>query len=216
MKVNTLFVIQATAIILIAGSLGGMFVYTDIYEDVQRGIVEVLCLSCIKLQPITSRDFTFETANGANHPSFVTDTLREEGIILIQYGEKACTACIEMIDNIIKPYFNLEFDKTKSHEFTVDLGNFSFQYIYIYVDDDDTSQELKDSYKIYDKDHIGGFPMFTIITIEYHHGGEIRPFYTSLYGKFEKNNNYPKMYQTFYELLEESNELYERNIIGFI
>lgn len=215
MKDTYLFVIQVTAMILFAGAFGGLVFYDDVYEDVQAGIVEVLCLSCIKLQPKTSKDFTFETANGEEHPNFITDTLKEEGIILIQYGEKACVACDDMIANVIKPYFNLEFDKTKSNEFTVDLGNFSFKYIYIYVDDEETSQEMKGSYQIYDKDHISGFPMFTIITLEYHHGGDIRPFYTSLYGKFEKNNNYPKMFQTFYDILEESNERYEANIIGY-
>ena len=57
--------------------------------------------------------------------------------------------------------------------------------------------------------------MFTVITIEYDHSGKIKPYYASLYGKFEKNNNYPKMTQTFTDLIETSMELWDRNIAGY-
>ena len=210
-----LLTVQVSGLILISGSLSGMLVYTDIYDEVESGIVKVLCLSCIKLQPRTSKEFTFKTANKQQHPDFIVDTLKNKGPILIQYGEKACVACDDMIANVIKPYFDLDFDKTKSFETEINLENLSFMYIYIYIDDGSTSEERKNSYDVYDKDHIRGFPMFTIITIEYDHGGYIKPYYTSLYGKFETNNNYEKMYETFVELLEFSNELYDRNIAGF-
>jgi len=215
MNKTVLLTLQVCAIIIISGSLGGMLFYTDIYDDVQSKIVEVLCLSCIKLQPHTSKEFTFKTANNKSHPDFVINHLKNNGPILIQYGEKACLACDNMIDNVIKPYFNLSFDKTKSFETQVSLENLSFMYIYIYIDDDSTTDEKIDSFNNYDKDHITGFPMFTIITIEYDHGGDIKPYYTSLYGEFEENQDYEKMYETFIELLEFSNELYDRNIAGF-
>jgi len=211
-----MLVIQVSMLLLVSGALGGMLYFTDIYDDVQSTIVEILCLSCIKLQPKTSREFTFETANGKPHPDFVVNTLKTKGPILIQYGESGCPACDDMIDNVMIPFFNLEFreEEPKSFKTEVNVGNLSFFYIYIYIDDDNIPTERKESDEIYDKDHIGGFPMFTIITIEYDHGGDIKPYYTSLYGNnFE--DSYKKMYETFIELLEFSNELYDRNIAGY-
>jgi len=222
MNKKTLLAVQISAIILFSSVLGGMFYFTDIYDDVESGIVRVLCLSCIKLQPVTSKEFTFDTANGEPHPDFVTDSLKTKGPVLIQYGYNGCDACHLMIKNVMKDFFNIKFievgewpDKLfKSFETEVNVGNLSFYYIYINIDDDNTPTSRKDSYPIYDKDHIGGFPMFTIITLEYTHGGDIKPYYASLYGaNFE--DSYKKMYETFIELLEFSSESYDRNIAGF-
>jgi hypothetical protein len=212
-----LFTIQACLLILISGSFGGLLVYTDIYDDVQGGIVEVLCLSCIKLEPITSRDFTFETANEADHPNFVKNTLKNKNFILIQYGTESCPACDDMIQFLIEPYFNISFysEKTKYHEYEIELENFSFQYIYIYIKDKGTAEEKTSSWEIYDKDNIGGFPMFTFITLEYEHSGKILPYYTTIYGKLNMGDDYSGIYKIFYELLEESQEKYERNIAGY-
>jgi len=63
-----ILIIQICALILVSGSLSLMLLQTDVYERVQSGIVEVLCLSCLKLEPITDTDFIFETANGKPHP----------------------------------------------------------------------------------------------------------------------------------------------------
>ena len=109
MNKKILLTVQITTIILFSGVLGGIFYFTDIYDEVKSGIVRVLCLSCIKLQPVTSREFTFETANGNPHPDFVVNTLKNKGPILIQYGEPACAACDRMIDNVMKKYFKIEF-----------------------------------------------------------------------------------------------------------
>jgi hypothetical protein len=210
-----LFVFQIAALLVVSGTFGGMIIFTDIYEDVQSKIVETLCLSCIKLDTNLPIKFTFETANNQAHPEFVIDTLKTKGPILIQYGEKACAACDDMINNIIKPYFELEFDKTKSFETEVITQDLNFIYIYIYIDDPSTSQKKIDSYDVYDIEHIRGFPMFTIITLEYDHGGTINPYFASLYGKFEPNDNYEKMKQVFTEILQNSKVLYNRNIPGF-
>jgi hypothetical protein len=213
---NKIAAIQISMILVVSGALGGMLVVTDIYDDVYSKIVSTLCLSCIKLDTNLPKDFTFKTADGQDHPEFIEDTLKTKGPILIQYGEKACAACDDMINFVIKPYFNLSFDKTSSYETEVNIDNLSFIYIYVYIDDDSTPQDRIDSFDIYDKEHFDAFPMFTIITIEYDHGGDIKPYYSTLYGKFEKDNNYEKMAQTFTELLELSQELYDRNIAGYI
>lgn len=210
-----MIVVQVTVFLLIMGSLGGMLAFTDIYDDVQSGIVETICLSCAKLDTNLPVEFTFTTANGKPHPDFIIDILKTRGPILIQYGEKACASCEDMINNIIKPYFNLEFDKTISFDIEVNAHNLSFVYVYIYIDDEATPQERIDSYDVYDIEHIRGFPMFTVITIEYDHSGKIKPFFASLYGKFEPNDNYEKMTQTFTDLIKNSEELWNRNLPGF-
>ncbi|KYK25331.1 hypothetical protein AYK24_05165 [Thermoplasmatales archaeon SG8-52-4] len=212
---NKFLVIQVIVFLLIAGSLGGMLAYTDIYDDVQSGIVETICLSCAKLDTSLPVKFTFTTANGKPHPDFIIDILKDRGPILIQYGEKACAACEDMINNIIKPYFNLQFDKTISFDVDVNMHGLNFTYVYIYIDDPATPQERVDSYDVYDSEHIRGFPMFTIITIEYDHSGKIEPFYASLYGKFEPNDDYEKMTETFTELIKNCEELWARNLPGF-
>jgi len=208
-------VLQIAVFLVITGSLGYMFVYTDIYDDVQSKIVETICLSCAKLDTNLPIDFTFKTANGKDHPEFVKDILKNKGPILIQYGEKACVACEDMIYNVIQPYFEIEFDKTITQDFDLDIHGLNFTYVYIYIDDPATPQEKIDSYDVYDSEYIRGFPMFTVITIQYDHSGKIKPYYASLYGKFEKGNNYPKMAERFHELIETSMDLWDTNIAGY-
>jgi hypothetical protein len=215
MNKKMLLAVQVGLILLISGVLGGMLYYTDIYDDVESGIVRVLCLSCIKLKPITSRDFTFDTANGRDHPDFVIDTLKNKGPILILYSEPGCTGCNKIIDEVMDPYFHINFtDKSESFETEVTIENISFYFYYIYIDVDAPKTEKTESFWIYDKDHISGLPMSTIITIEYSHGGDIKPYYSSLYSSdFEPTAK--KKYEVFVELLKFSNELYDRNIVGF-
>jgi len=70
-----MIVIQISALLLISGGLGGMFLFTDVYEEVQSNIVLVLCLSCMKLEVNTIKEYTFETANDAPRPDGVVDTV---------------------------------------------------------------------------------------------------------------------------------------------
>jgi hypothetical protein len=213
--IKNFFSIQIVILLFFTAGLTGVVVKTNVYDDVKNGIVDVLCLSCIKLQPKTSADFTFQTANNKDHPEFVKEILKTEGPILIQYGESACKGCDLMIENVMEPYFNLTFPekKPKSFETKIENRNLSFYYIYIFVDDN-KNKVREESYKIYDKDNIDGFPMFTIITLEYDHSGDIKPYYTTLYGLFE-GENYKKTKETFTMLLSESRQLYDRNIKGY-
>ena len=66
-----MMIIQISLLLLISGSLSFMIVETDIYDRVQSGIVEVLCLSCLKLEPKTELDFIFDTSDGQPHPDFI-------------------------------------------------------------------------------------------------------------------------------------------------
>ena len=85
-------VLQISAAVIVSLALTGMIVGTDVYSEVHDGIVTVLCLSCLKLDPKTSADFTFETANNDAHPSFVLDNL-SNNIIFLHFSEDACPGC---------------------------------------------------------------------------------------------------------------------------
>jgi len=207
-----LFAVQMSLLLIVSISFVGMLYYTDIYEVTQGGIVEVLCLSCIKLFPLTSTDFTFETGTGEPHPDFIWDSLRE-GPIFLHYSEDACAACDVMFPSVLK-FLQVEPEKDKSYHKVTSFEDQPVHYYYIYLDDESTSEELLHTFEIYDKDHIHGLPMFSVITINYAHSGLIEPYYTTLYGQFEDNDE--QRIEFFGELMEEAFVLYNENKPGFI
>lgn len=217
---NKKLAVNIVSLIIVSSVLGGMLFFTDVYEDVKLGIVDVLCLSCIKLNPKTSMEFTFDTVNNQNHPDFIENQLKQTGPILIQYGDDGCAACKLMIDNVMDPKLGIDFPKDNngnidykdSFEKEVTVENVSFYYIYINTDHID-NEVKENSWNIYDVENIGGFPQFTIITIEYHHGGEIKPYFSTFHGSF--NKEWDKAKNTFLILLSEAEELYDRNIPGY-
>ena len=163
---------QLTSIILVSGLLAGMFVFTPVYEEVHSRIVSVLCLSCIKLDPKTGANFTFQTANGKPHPSFVVKNLTK-GPVFLHYTEDVCHACDIMLP-IIQHYFNVTFTKEEYFSKTVQINNTNITFIYINIDH--VSKELRDTLDIYDKDNISGLPMFSLITLNYDRG-IVKPFF---------------------------------------
>ena len=207
-----LFAVQMSLLIVISISFTGMLYYTDIYEIIQGGIVEVLCLSCIKLYPMTSTDFTFETGTGEPHPDFILDSLKD-GPIFLHYSEDACTACDIMFPSILE-FLNVKPEKTKSYYKLTTFEDKPVPYYYIYLDDEATSEEWLNTFNIYDKDHIHGLPMFSVITINYAHSGIIEPYYTTLYGAIKDNTE--QRIDFFTELMQEAFVLYEENLPGFI
>jgi len=207
-----LFAIQVSLLLIVSVTLVGMLYYTDIYEVTQGGIVEVLCLSCIKLYPLTSTDFTFDTGNGKSHPDFILESLRE-GPIFLHYSEDACAACEVMFPYILE-FLNVQPKKDKSYHKVTSFEDQPVPYYYIYLDDEATSQEWLDTFEIYDKDHIHGLPMFSVVTINYAHSGIIEPYYTTLYGIFEQDPE--KRIDFLTELMQEAFTLYNENKPGFI
>ena len=101
--------IHISAIILISGALSGMFVFTDIYDEVHLRIVTGICLSCLKLDRVYSINYTFETANGKSHPEFIINNL-ENGPIFLEFRVDVCDYCDDM-EPLIKKIFNLTFEK---------------------------------------------------------------------------------------------------------
>ncbi|MFH1101698.1 MAG: hypothetical protein V1726_06660 [Methanobacteriota archaeon] len=175
---RNMLVVQLCTILLISGALGGMFVFTDVYNEVHSRIVSVLCLSCLKLQPKTDSAFTFTTANGEPHPSFVLENLTT-GPIFLHYSADVCRACDIMMP-IIQDYLNVNYSKQEFFTKTITMKNTNFTYIYMNIDH--ISKETRESLDIYDKANSSGVPMFTFITLGYD-GGIIKPSYTSVYGE---------------------------------
>ena len=204
-----MLVLQISALIIVSGSLGGMLAFTDVYEEVHSGIVSVLCLSCLKLDPKTKTDFTFETADGEPHPDFVLENLTK-GVVFLHYSEDACPGC-DIMRPILQELFNITFGKEDTvYEI---IGFEDLDVAYFYANIDHTSEEMKNSFQIYDKDHIGGLPMFAIITLGYDKG-IVRPYYTTIYGTLGLDNDEDRF--TFLtELIQESIDIYNQNSEGY-
>jgi len=206
---NKMIVLQISALIIVSGSLGGLLVFTDVYEEVHSGIVSVLCLSCLKLEPKTKTDFTFETAYGEPHPDFVLDNLTK-GVVFLHYSEDACPGC-DIMYPVIQNLFNITFGK-EDMVYKV----FSFEDLdvaYFYTNIDHASEEMENSFPIYDKDHISGLPMFAIITLGYNKD-IIRPYYTTVYGTLGLDSDKDRI-SLLTELMQESIDIYNQNREGY-
>ncbi|MBN2603742.1 MAG: hypothetical protein JXA91_06395 [Candidatus Thermoplasmatota archaeon] len=203
------FATQITLILIFAGGLSGMFISTDVYENVQSRIVNVLCLSCLKLEPKTIVEFTFDTANGQSHPEFVIENLTI-GPIFLHFSEDVCHGC-EVMHPVIEKLFNISFEKTDSVYEIKEIQNTSVVYIYINIDH--TTQDLRNSLYIYDKDNVQGLPMFSIITLGYDNG-IVKPYYTSIYGTLKDTDQ--ERLDFISSILQEGIEMFKQNIDGFL
>lgn len=204
-----IFAINIGILILVSGSLSYMLVETDIYDRVQSGIVEVLCLSCLKLEPVKNSEFVFNTATGEPHPDFVIENLTK-GVVFLHFSEDACAGC-DIMYPIIKDLFNIEFGK---EEMVYEITNFdNYEVPYYYVNLDHTNNIMRNSFSIYDKDNIKGLPMFSIITLGYDKG-IIKPYYTTLYGTLNIDSDSGRL-DYLEDLLQQSIEIYLQNSEGY-
>ena len=204
--------LQVCALVVISGALGGMFAFTPVYDEVRSGIVLVLCLSCLKLEPKAIANFTFVTVDNQSHPGFVLENL-SQGVVFLHYSGDSCAGC-DIMYPVIKDLFSVEFGKTDMFHARVAFGNSSVGYVYVNIHH--TIDELRDSQRIYDKDHVGGIPMFTIVTLGYDHG-KVKPKYTTVYGTFTTYG-----YETYEErllflqlLIQDSIVMYNQNKAGY-
>lgn len=203
------FILQITALFIVSGLLLGTLFASNAYEETRARIVEVLCLSCIKLEPKTIQEFTFDTVNNASHPYFVTENLTK-GPVFLHFSENVCAGC-EIMFPIVKQLFNVEFEKQDRFSATVTFENQNITYIYINLDN--TTDILENSFPVYDKDDIGGLPMFTLVTLGYDHG-TVRPYYTTLYGTLNVPTDADRT-SLLQEILTESIEMYQQNKAGY-
>jgi thiol-disulfide isomerase/thioredoxin len=203
--------IQITALILVSGALGGMFAFTDVYDETYSRIVSVICLSCIKLNRIYSLDYEFETANREPHPEFIIDDL-EKGPIFISFRTDVCDYC-DYMEPLIKQIFNLSFEKEDVFSKQI---NFSGTGITFYhINKDHAEAELKTLQAYYDIDKDEAVPMFTIITLEYHHG-IISPYYLTFYGILNPNYTDSQRIEEITNNILNAIKLYKENRHGFV
>jgi hypothetical protein len=208
-KMRKLLVVQITALLIISGSFGWMIYTANVFEDIRDRIVLVLCLSCIKLEPKTTREFTFTTTGNAPHPNFILENLTK-GPIFLHFSETVCAGC-EVMFPIVKGLFHVEFGKQDRFWKTVTFESQNITYIYSNLDN--TTDALQNAFPLYDKDDIGGLPMFVIITLGYDQG-TVRPYYTTLYGTLNVPTDADRT-TLLTELLHDSIELYHQNQIGY-
>jgi len=206
MKYKQIVKIAAASIILLSGC--AMIATTTIYDDVYDSIVQVLCLSCLKLDPRTQADYTFETANGHAHSEYVLENLTT-GVVFLHYSEDACQGC-DIMYPIIKDLFSIDFEKDEMAYFQIPYENNTVNYYYTNIDH--AIDERNEGFFIYDKEHIGGLPMFTIITLGYD-SGIIKPYYTSIYGTLNLDAD-AKRLEYLQTIMQESIQLWNENHIA--
>lgn len=209
MKKQKQQVLQISALIIVSLALTGMITGTDVYTEVHDGIVTVLCLSCLKLDPKTTVDFTFQTANNHTHPSFVLDNITD-GIVFLHFSEDACPGCDIMLP-IVQNLFSVDYEKEDMFSTILSYDNHSIAYFYTNIDH--ATSERADALEIYDQKHLKGLPMFTVVTLGYEKG-IIKPYYASVYGTLGLDTDQQR--ETFLEdILQDSIDLYTENQPGY-
>jgi thiol-disulfide isomerase/thioredoxin len=204
--------LQVCMLVLVSSALGGMFAFTPVYNQVRSGIVLVLCLSCLKLEPKTAATFRFDTTDNQPHPRFVLENL-SHGPVFLHYSGNSCAGCDTMYP-VIKDLFSINFGKQDIFHTLVTFNNSTVAYIYVNIDN--STDELRDAQSIYDVDHFGSIPMFTIVTLGYDNG-KVKPKYTSIYGTlttFGANTDAQRLV-FLQQLVQESIQMYNENVAGY-
>jgi hypothetical protein len=196
---------------------------TNVYDQVQRKIVEELCLSCIKLKPNTIKEYRFETANGGPHPNFILENL-SKGPVILDYRITFCPGCNELEEFILSNVFNYTFRDPLTYPDDPDLlfvekvfKNTNVTFIHIHTGDTNSKDVLEDSdytkaRHVYDVVGDEGNPMIVFITYGYNHGF-IEPYYSTLYGLGSQDykNDQIEIREELIDLILESVNLYNEH-----
>jgi hypothetical protein len=195
--------------VVITISIGGLVYYYEAYDDIHDTIVSTLCLSCIKLDPVSRLDFVFETANGEDHSEFVLEDLTK-GPLFIEYRSDVCKACDDMAP-IIKEIFDISFEKEETLNELIVYNGTDVHFYHINLDH--ASQMQMDSFSKYDKDNRKGVPMFVVITVKYDRG-TIKPCYTAAYGTLGIETELGRR-NLITNMIDDGIKLYEQNHEGY-
>jgi hypothetical protein len=202
-------IVQLLSLVLVTGGLSGMLIGTDVYTEVQEGIVEVLCLSCLKLDPKTTTEFTFQTADGSPHPEYVIDNL-SSGIVFLHYSEDACPGC-DIMYPIVKDLFSVDFEKQSMFSSYASYNAKNISYFYTNIDH--ATAARSEPFNTYDTRDLNGLPMFTIVTLGYDQG-IIKPTFTTLYGTLGKDTD-EKRAVILENVLADAIDLWNENNPGY-
>ncbi len=201
--------ISLTAIVLVSVSLGGLFVFTDIYEQVQNTIVEVICLSCVKLNPATSFEFQFETTNGEDHPDFILDNL-SKGPVFLAYRTDVCEYC-DYMESLLIDMLGVEFEMQDVFSKTITFQGDTMTFMHI--NNDHASEMLRLSQEVYDVDGNRGVPMFTTVTFGYDRGF-VKPYYNTVYGILNSEYTDEQRIEALTNLIVDARVLWKQNHAG--
>jgi hypothetical protein len=75
---------------------------------------------------------------------------------------------------------------------------------------------LRNAQIIYDKDHVGGIPMFTVVTLGFDNG-DVKPKYTTLYGTLATSGCETDKQRLVFlqQLMRQSIDMYNENEAGY-
>jgi thiol-disulfide isomerase/thioredoxin len=203
-----IFAMKIVIMVVITIGIGEM-VYNGNYDDIHGTIVSTLCLSCIKLDPVSRLEFVFETSTGEEHPEFILENLTK-GIIFIEYRSDVCKACDDMAP-IIKEIFHLSFEKEDTLYKYVNYSGSNVNFYHINLDH--ATKVQADSFSMYDKDQRMGVPMFVVITVKYDRG-IIKPCFTAAYGTLGLDTDEERK-EFILDMLNDGLSLYEQNSKGY-
>jgi hypothetical protein len=216
-------ILQIVVLFIFVISFFSILFTTDVYNEVQRKIVEELCLSCIKLKPNTIKEYRFETANGEPHPDFILENL-SKGPVILDYRITFCPGCNELEEFILSKVFNYTFRDPLTYPDDPDLlfvekefDNTTITFIHIHTGDENSDDIpidgiFDESRNVYDIVGDQGNPMLVFITYGYNHGF-IDPYYSTLYGIGSQNyeEDQIEIEEEFLELIFESVNLYNEH-----
>jgi hypothetical protein len=133
--------------------------------------------------------------------------------VFLEYSGDSCAGCVEMYP-VIKQLFHVEFGEKEMFYKTITFENYTVTFIYINIHH--TTDYLKNSQEVYDKDGAKVVPMFSIVTLGYDNG-VIRPYYVTLYGTLIAYGYDTSEERIAYlsEILHESIEMYKQNKEGY-
>lgn len=206
-------IFQIIMLFLFVTSFFAVLFTTDVYDQVQRKIVEELCLSCVKLKPNTIKEYRFETANALPHPYFILENL-SKGPVILDYRITFCPGCNELEEQILSKVFNYTFRDPLTYPDDSDLLHVEKEFegttvtfIHIHTGDENSKDVpiggiFDKSRDIYDVVGDQGNPMLVFITYGYD-SGFVKPYYSTIYGVETE--------EEFLELVYESVNLYNEH-----
>ena len=209
---NKIIAIQISLFVIFAGAFFGLLYDNEVYDDVERKIVEELCLSCVKLKPYTSKEFRFlSDSNG--HPDFILDNLTK-GPVLLDYRITFCPGCEELEEHILSKVFDYSYPSDDLHVTDKEFKETTVTFIHMNTDVFPRGSSIESSRSVYDIIGDEGNPMLVFITLGYNHG-IIEPYYCTLYslgsGNYEQDSTaiQKELTDLIYEMVDLYNEHYD-------